>query len=182
MAATTLYTGKVVMAERIMPTDKHSASYDGQYLITHETDSTLYGLRLDGRYGGLGVYGLSGNGGASSLALVGEAAYRICAVEEPRPWMLDSLDIADAEIEAVTSGKKKPHWIMSVYEAAFANSRRVREALEKTLQTNAAADAPEAEMLTGALGRLPAIEVTVPPGTQVRASPDCIIVVIPEAA
>ncbi|WP_030237860.1 hypothetical protein [Streptomyces sp. NRRL S-350] len=130
---TTTYTGKVVLVERVNPSETHSSYNDGQYLIYAETGSQLFGHRMDGSYGGLGVYALSGRSGTSGIPLAGEAAYRVVAVDNAEQWMLDALDSADEEIRAVRAGERKADWIGGVYESAENRSRQLRKTLEKAL-------------------------------------------------
>ncbi|MFI8459045.1 hypothetical protein [Kitasatospora sp. NPDC085464] len=176
---TTTYTGKVVLVERANPDEKHSAYNDGQYLIYAETGSQLFGHRLDGAYGGFGVYALSGRGGIGGIPLAGEAAYRVVAVDNAEHWMLDALDSADEEIRSVRSGERKAEWISGVYESAENRSRQLRKTLEKAL-AEPEPEEPEAEdeplaveerastaLFFASIPLPPTVRITVPAGVQV---------------
>lgn len=191
MTTTNRYTGKVVTAERINPDKENSGYYDGQYLITHETATKLYGVRVDGTNGGLTVYGLGGYSGVEGgLPLTGRGAYRIASVEEPRPWMLEALDRVDEEIDAVRKGTRKAHWVGNVYDNAFTKVRKVREVLEYALLAKiniAAADMDQGDQegcdqTDGPERDLPVLDVHLPPGAAVRARPGCVLRVFCDAA
>lgn len=166
------YTGKVVIAERANPTKEQSSYYDGQYLIYAETDSQLYGHRIDGSHGGFSVYGLGGSTGPTSLPLAGEAAYRIAAVDNVEPWMLDALDRADETIRAVQAGEQKAGWVMHVYEAAQGQSEALRRLISKALASDDAdANATALDMCEASgFQSQPTVQITVPYGVHVNVS------------
>lgn len=136
MTATTTrpsYVGKLVILERIDPSKDHPDHYNGQYLIYADTSNYLYGVSLDGPYGGLSVFGASGHGRPHCFPLLGGGAYRVAAVEDPQPWMLTALDRVEEDIRQVRAGKASAQWAGSVYDVAAGRLPHLRQVLTDAL-------------------------------------------------
>lgn len=175
------YTGKVVLVERADPGGECS-DYDGQYLVYDETSHQLFGQPLDGRNDGLTTYGLGGGWRPHNLPLVGKGAFRVVAVDDVEPWMLEAIDRVEEEIRQVRSGTRKASWIPGVYDKAEGACARLRKVVTAALADRAAAAGPAVDQTDGFElvaddpdregAEPPTIRITVPRGTRLVVTYD----------
>ncbi|PPS89540.1 hypothetical protein [Streptomyces sp. MH60] len=197
MTAASECVGKIVSIERI---DADYPSYpaypEGEYLVSHATDSKFCGVRINRghKHGGFTALALAGAAITQGVPLTGDDAYRIYRVRGVESWMAKSLDALSAEIAFNREDlRQQPPSDPSFWEMAAQRVLKLRTLLERAEITSDPGVKPScaypgccrqpAQALEGQ-GRdeLPVLDVYLPPGAAVHARPGYILRVHHDAA